>query len=65
VIVSMAYPIGDLLLTAFALGAIGVTGWRPGGVWMLIAAGMLISAVADSAYLYQSSTRLLPGRHLA
>lgn len=56
VIVSMAYPIGDLLLTAFALGAIGVTGWRPGGVWLLIAAGMLISAVADSAYLYQSST---------
>jgi two-component system cell cycle response regulator len=56
VIVSMAYPIGDLLLTAFALGAIGVTGWRPGGVWLLIAAGMLISAVADSTYLYQTST---------
>ncbi|HEX3392718.1 MAG TPA: GGDEF domain-containing protein [Solirubrobacteraceae bacterium] len=56
VIVSMAYPIGDLLLTAFALGAIGVTGWRPGGVWLLIAAGMLISAIADSAYLYQTST---------
>jgi diguanylate cyclase (GGDEF)-like protein len=56
VIISMAYPIGDLLLTAFALGAIGVTGWRPGGVWLLIAAGMLISAVADSTYLYQTST---------
>jgi len=56
VIVSMAYPMGDLLLTAFALGAIGVTGWRPGGVWLLIAAGMLVSAVADSTYLYQTST---------
>jgi diguanylate cyclase (GGDEF)-like protein len=56
VIVSMAYPIGDLLLTAFALGAIGVTGWRTGGVWLLIAAGMLVSAVADSAYLYETST---------
>jgi diguanylate cyclase (GGDEF)-like protein len=56
VIVSMAYPIGDLLLTAFALGAIGITGWRPGGVWMLIAAGMLVTAVADSSYLYQTST---------
>lgn len=53
--VSLAYPIGDLLLTAFALGAIGVTGWRTGGVWLLIAAGMLVSAVADSIYLYETS----------
>jgi len=56
VIVSMAYPVGDLLLMGFALGAIGITGWRPGGVWLLIAAGMLISAVADSTYLYQTAT---------
>lgn len=56
VIVSMVYPIGDLLLMAFALGAIGVTGWRPGSVWLLIAAGMLISAIADSTYLYQTAT---------
>lgn len=56
VIVSMVYPIGDLLLMAFALGAIGVTGWRPGGVWLLIATGMLISAIADSTYLYQTVT---------
>lgn len=53
--VSLAYPIGDLLLTAFALGAIGVTGWRAGGLWLLIAGGMLISAVADSTYLYETS----------
>ena len=54
--VSLAYPIGDLLLTAFALGAIGVSGWRAGGLWLLIATGMLVSAVADSAYLYETST---------
>ncbi len=56
VIVSMAYPIGDLLLFAFALGAIGLTGWRRDGVWLLIAAGMLVSAIADSTYLYQTAT---------
>jgi two-component system cell cycle response regulator len=56
IVVSLAYPIGDLLLTAFALGAIGVTGWRPGGVWLLIAGAMLVSALADSTYLYQTST---------
>ncbi|HEX5308661.1 MAG TPA: GGDEF domain-containing protein [Solirubrobacteraceae bacterium] len=54
--VSLAYPIGDLLLTAFALGAVGVTGWRTGGLWLLIAGGMLVSAVADSTYLYETST---------
>jgi two-component system cell cycle response regulator len=50
--VALAYPIGDLLLLIFAIGALGMTGWRPGRVWLLIAASMLVSAVADSAYLY-------------
>jgi two-component system, cell cycle response regulator len=49
--VALAYPIGDLLLLVFTLGALGVTGWRPGRVWLLIAASLLASAVADSAYL--------------
>jgi two-component system, cell cycle response regulator len=56
VIVSVAYPIGDLLMMMFALGAIGITGWRPGGVWLLIAAGMFVNAIADSIYLYQIAT---------
>jgi two-component system, cell cycle response regulator len=49
--VALAYPIGDLLLLVSALGALGMTGWRPGRVWLLLAAGMLVRAVADSAYL--------------
>jgi two-component system, cell cycle response regulator len=53
--VSLAYPIGDLLLLVFTVGAIGMTGWRPGRVWLLIAAAMLASAVADSLYLYQTA----------
>jgi len=56
VAVSLAYPIGDLLLLVFTVGAIGMTGWRPGRVWLLIAAAMLATAVADSLYLYQTST---------
>jgi two-component system, cell cycle response regulator len=56
VAVSLAYPIGDLLLLAFTVGAIGLTGWRPGRVWLLIAAAMLASSVADSVYLYQTAT---------
>ena len=54
--VALAYPIGDLLLLIFAIGALGMTGWRPGRVWLLIAASMLVSAVADSSYLYLTAT---------
>jgi two-component system cell cycle response regulator len=55
--VSLAYPVGDMLLMMFAIGAIAITGWRPSSVWALIAAGMLVSAVADSTYLYETATR--------
>src|ERR1700722_12557140 len=56
VAVTLAYPIGDLLLLIFTIGALGVTGWRPGRVWLLIAASMLLNAIADSTYLYQTAT---------
>jgi two-component system, cell cycle response regulator len=56
VAVALAYPIGDLLLLIFTIGALGITGWRPGRVWLLIAASMLLNAIADSTYLYQTAT---------
>jgi two-component system, cell cycle response regulator len=56
VALTLAYPIGDLLLLIFAISALGMTGWRPGRVWLLIAASMLVSAIADSTYLYQTAT---------
>jgi two-component system, cell cycle response regulator len=56
VAVALAYPIADLLLLVLTIGALGVTGWRPGRVWLLIAASMLLTAVADSTYLYQAAT---------
>jgi two-component system cell cycle response regulator len=56
VAVALAYPIGDLLLLIFTISALGMTSWRPGRVWMLIAASMLVSAIADSTYAYQTAT---------
>jgi diguanylate cyclase (GGDEF)-like protein len=56
VAVALAYPIGDILLLVFTISALGVTGWRPGRVWLLIAASMLLNAIADSTYLYQTAT---------
>ena len=60
VTVTLAYPIGDLLLLIFTIGALGMTGWRPGRVWLLIAASMLLNAIADSTYLYQTATNTYP-----
>ncbi len=40
----------------FTIGALGVTGLAPGRVWLLIAASLLLSATADSTYLYQDAT---------
>ncbi len=56
VAVELTYPIGDMLLLIFAIGALGMTGWRPGRVWLPVAASLLVSAVADSIYLYQTAT---------
>ena len=56
VAISLAYPIGDLLLLIFTIGALGITGWRPGRVWLLISASMLLNAIADTTYLYQTAT---------
>jgi two-component system cell cycle response regulator len=61
VAVSTAYPLGDLLLLLFAVGAFGVSGWRPDRVWLLIAASMLVSVVADSLYLYETAAGSFKG----
>jgi two-component system cell cycle response regulator len=56
IVVSLAYPIGDMLLMMFAVGALSITGWRAGNMWLLIALSMLVSGIADSTYVYQTAT---------
>jgi diguanylate cyclase (GGDEF)-like protein len=53
---NLAYPLGDLLLFLVAVTAIGLTGWRPGWRWGLIALGMIVLASADTVYLFQVAT---------
>jgi len=53
---NMAYPLGDTLVVAFVIGAIALTGWRPGRMWVLLALGFATSAVVDSWYLYEVAT---------
>ena len=52
VVVKMAYPIADLILAAAALGFLQASGWRSSR-WLVLSAGFMAVAVADSIYLVQ------------
>ena len=63
---NVAYPLGDLLLVGFVIGAVALTGWRPGRGFVLIALGLAVNAIANGIYLYRDATgrrgRALAGR---
>jgi diguanylate cyclase len=52
---NVAYPLADVLLLAQLVAAMSLSGWRPGRTLLLIAAGVTVFAVADSAYAYTSA----------
>jgi diguanylate cyclase (GGDEF)-like protein len=52
VTVTLAYPLSDLLLLGVAAGVAAASGWHPGRAWGLIAAGLVVFAIGDAAYLY-------------
>jgi diguanylate cyclase (GGDEF)-like protein len=53
VAVNVAYPLSDFALLAFVIVAFALSGWRPGRTWLLLGAGIAVSAVADIIYVYQ------------
>jgi diguanylate cyclase (GGDEF)-like protein len=52
---NLAYPICDLTLLTLVVTAVAFTGWRPGATWSLLGAGLIVLAVSDIAYLFQSA----------
>ena len=54
VAVNMAYPIGDLLLLALAVGALVIVPGWPFRLVLLVT-GCLVLAIGDTVYLFQSS----------
>ena len=56
VMTNLAYPLADLILIAFVVGAVVVSGVRGAGAFLLIGAGLLVWAGADVIYLYQEAT---------
>ena len=51
----LGFPLADLLLIGFVLTAFATQAWRPGGVWVLLGAGMTVFFAADMLYAYQSA----------
>jgi two-component system cell cycle response regulator len=58
---TLAYPLGDVVLLALAVGVIALTRWRPGRTWALLLAGLAAMAVADVAYTFQAYEAPVPG----
>lgn len=52
---NLAYPLADLILVAFAVGALAMTGWSLRSAWAWLAGGLLIFAATDVLYLYGSA----------
>jgi diguanylate cyclase (GGDEF)-like protein len=52
-LVTVAYPVGDVLVIAAAVGVLAVTGGRPGGFYPYVIAGLVVFAVADTIYTYR------------
>jgi two-component system cell cycle response regulator len=48
---NLAYPVADLVLLAVVLWAFGCMGWRADRQWLLLGAGMVCTAAADTSYL--------------
>lgn len=56
--IGLAYPWSDLVLLALAAGMLPILGWRNEIRWALLVAGLVLFAVADAAYLFQTSAGL-------
>jgi two-component system, cell cycle response regulator len=54
--VDLTYELGDLLLLAFVVAVLALTGWRPGRALSMVGAGIVGSALGDGYFLYHSAT---------
>jgi len=54
-VVSLAYPIADIVLAGVLLGAWALSGWRTERVWMLLLAGMGINTTANAIHVFETA----------
>ena len=52
VVLALAFPVGDLLLVAVAVGALSILGWRADRRWALLVISFLLYAAADVLFMF-------------
>ncbi len=55
-VISLAYPLGDIVIVSVVVGTLIRTRRRPSSVLVLLASGMVAMAVADSVYAWLTAT---------
>ncbi len=50
---SLAYPVADAAIVALAVATFALYGWRPGRMWTLLLAGLLLRVIEDTGWLYE------------
>lgn len=58
VVVSVAYPVADIVLAGVLLGAWALSGWRTERLWTLLLAGMGINSAANGIHAYEMASGL-------
>jgi len=53
-VVSVSYPIGDILLICTAVAVLAILGWRTGLSWNLLVLGLVANGIADAIYARQT-----------
>ena len=48
--VSVAYPVGDLLLVSFSIAIGSANGWRMDRLWLILLSGFLVTVIGDLMY---------------
>jgi diguanylate cyclase (GGDEF)-like protein len=61
---NLAYPLGDTVLIAILVLVYGISGWRPGADWGLLALGLSVFFAGDSVYLVQAAQGTYVAGHL-
>jgi diguanylate cyclase len=55
VVVSLAYPIADIVLAGLLLGAWALSGWRTEPVWAVLLAGMGVNTAANGLHMFETA----------
>lgn len=53
---NLAYPLADIFLLMSVIGVWALSSWRPNAMWRWIGGGMLVYAIGDAIFAYQSAT---------